>query len=74
MSDEGGRWCDERHREGEYLCDRHHPERRGLADAPWVPLRRLPVSTLVQVDAVGGRLDCLVEIEAVGFLGAGIST
>ena len=30
-----------------------------------------PVSTLVQVDAVGGRPDCLVEIEAVGFLGAG---
>ena len=30
-----------------------------------------PVSTLVQVDAVGGRSDCLVEIEAVGFLGAG---
>ncbi len=29
-----------------------------------------PVSTLVQVDAVGGRPDCLVEIEAVGFLGA----
>jgi enamine deaminase RidA (YjgF/YER057c/UK114 family) len=32
-----------------------------------------PVSTLVQVDAVGGRPDCLVEIEAVGFLGAGSS-
>jgi enamine deaminase RidA (YjgF/YER057c/UK114 family) len=32
-----------------------------------------PVSTLVQVDAVGGRPDCLVEIEAVGFLGAGRS-
>jgi enamine deaminase RidA (YjgF/YER057c/UK114 family) len=30
-----------------------------------------PVSTLVQVVAVGGRPDCLVEIEAVGFLGAG---
>ena len=30
-----------------------------------------PVSTLVQVDAVGGRRDCLVEIEAVGFIGAG---
>ena len=30
-----------------------------------------PVSTLVQVDAVGGRPDCLVEIEAVAFLGAG---
>ena len=30
-----------------------------------------PVSTLVQVDAVGGRPDCLVEIEAVGFIGAG---
>lgn len=30
-----------------------------------------PVSTLVQVDAVGGRSDCLVEIEAVGFIGAG---
>jgi enamine deaminase RidA (YjgF/YER057c/UK114 family) len=30
-----------------------------------------PVSTLVQVDAVGGRPDCLVEIEAVGFVGAG---
>jgi 2-iminobutanoate/2-iminopropanoate deaminase len=29
-----------------------------------------PVSTLVQVDAVGGRPDCLVEIEAVGFIGA----
>lgn len=29
-----------------------------------------PVSTLVQVVAVGGRPDCLVEIEAVGFLGA----
>lgn len=30
-----------------------------------------PVSTLVQVSAVGGRPECLVEIEAVGFLGAG---
>jgi len=30
-----------------------------------------PVSTLVQVDAVGGRRDCLVEVEAVGFIGAG---
>jgi enamine deaminase RidA (YjgF/YER057c/UK114 family) len=30
-----------------------------------------PISTLVQVDAVGGRPDCLVEIEAVGFVGAG---
>ena len=29
-----------------------------------------PVSTLVQVDAVGGRPDCLIEIEAVAFLGA----
>ena len=30
-----------------------------------------PVSTLVQVDVVGGGLGFLVEIEAVGFLGAG---
>jgi enamine deaminase RidA (YjgF/YER057c/UK114 family) len=29
-----------------------------------------PVSTLVQVSAVGGRPDALVEIEAVAFLGA----
>jgi enamine deaminase RidA (YjgF/YER057c/UK114 family) len=29
-----------------------------------------PVSTLVQVVAVGGRPDCLVEIEAVGILEA----
>ncbi len=33
-----------------------------------------PVSTLVQVDAVGGRPDCLVEIEAVGIMGAGGTT
>jgi enamine deaminase RidA (YjgF/YER057c/UK114 family) len=30
-----------------------------------------PVSTLIEVSAVGGRRDCLVEIEAVGFIGAG---
>jgi 2-iminobutanoate/2-iminopropanoate deaminase len=30
-----------------------------------------PVSTLVQVTAVGGRPDCLVEIEAQAILGAG---
>lgn len=32
-----------------------------------------PVSTLVQVSAVGGGPECVVEIEAVGFLGAGQS-